>query len=349
MPQHAIQFLALQSTAAVPQHVGQLARAHKGVTLLFMDIVGFTQMSKAVEPQEVMIFLNTLFSLFDQLTNMHGVHKVETAGDCYIVGGGIMSPQPSSDGFQVVAEDDVDPAVSARQVMEFAKAMLEVAGQVKMPDTHQPVRIRVGLHTGNVVSGLIGSKLPKFSVFGDAMNTASRMESTGVPGRIHVSEATRNLLPQEEWEATGGVEVKGKGLMESYLWIPRLGKLSDSSQHHKASPSIPQSPGLGNAQQSLPGPTSPFPALGPAIHLLCSPRSSHAVMPFDLLHTRERGWEQVSGQQFLHAMTSIPESNFSSKIIRTTQSLYLFGRGSTLPPALSPTAPAQPNRMYESF
>eukprot|EP00967_Tisochrysis_lutea_P033875 scaffold40312_cov22-Tisochrysis_lutea.AAC.1 len=207
-----------------------------------------------------------------------------------------------------------------------------------------------------------------------------------------------------------------QGLMESYLWIPRLGKLSDSSQHHKASPSIPQSPGLGNAQQSLPGPTSPFPALGPAIHLLCSPRSSHAVMPFDLLHTRERGWEQVrsciaegrrtdklgphcdhdgqhtsafpihsavglitcthtqtracglgvwvvclhvrarvracacvSGQQFLHAMTSIPESNFSSKIIRTTQSLYLFGRGSTLPPALSPTAPAQPNRMYESF
>ncbi|KAF5832603.1 nucleotide cyclase [Dunaliella salina] len=220
MPQHAIQFLALQSTAAVPQNVGQLARAHKGVTLLFMDIVGFTAMSKAVEPQEIMVFLNTLFSLFDQLTNMHCVHKVETAGDCYIVSSGIMSSQQSTDGFQVVAEEEMDPAVSARQVMECAKAMLEVANQVKMPDTHQPVRIRVGLHTGNVVSGLIGSKLPKFSVFGDAMCMASRMESTGVPGRIHVSATTRDLLPHENWEAKGLTEVKGKGPMETFLWIP---------------------------------------------------------------------------------------------------------------------------------
>eukprot|EP00200_Dunaliella_tertiolecta_P002526 CAMPEP_0202348956 /NCGR_PEP_ID=MMETSP1126-20121109/6653_1 /ASSEMBLY_ACC=CAM_ASM_000457 /TAXON_ID=3047 /ORGANISM="Dunaliella tertiolecta, Strain CCMP1320" /LENGTH=658 /DNA_ID=CAMNT_0048940695 /DNA_START=339 /DNA_END=2315 /DNA_ORIENTATION=- len=349
MPQHAIQFLALESSEAVPEHVGQLARAHKSATLMFMDICGFTSMSKEVEPVQVMAFLNTLFSHFDKLVDIHGVHKVETAGDCYIVSGGIM--KQAADGLGQAVVESHDPKESARRVMEFAKAILDVAEQVKMPNTQQPVRIRIGMHTGDVVSGMIGTKLPKFSLFGDAMNTASRMESTGVPGRIHVSEATYNLLPHAhgEWEATGGVEVKGKGLMESYLWIPRLGKLSDSSQHHKASPSIPQSPGLGNAQQSLPGPTSPFPALGPAIHLLCSPRSSHAVMPFDLLHTRERGWEQVSGQQFLHAMTSIPESNFSSKIIRTTQSLYLFGRGSTLPPALSPTAPAQPNRMYESF
>ncbi|KAF5832535.1 hypothetical protein DUNSADRAFT_11530 [Dunaliella salina] len=179
LPQHAIQFLALQSTAAVPQSVGQLARAHKGVTLLFMDIVGFTAMSKAVEPQEIMVFLNTLFSLFDQLTNMHRVHKVETAGDCYVVSGGIMSSQQSSDGFQVVAEEEMDPAVSARQVMECAKAMLEVANQVKMPDTHQHTHTHTRLHTGDVVSGVIGSKLPKFSVFGGAMITASRMESTG--------------------------------------------------------------------------------------------------------------------------------------------------------------------------
>ncbi|KAF5828584.1 hypothetical protein DUNSADRAFT_17388 [Dunaliella salina] len=168
---------------------------------------------------EIMVFLNKLFSLFDRLTDVHRVHKIETAGDCYIVGGGIISPDQSANGFQCVM-DDQDPAESAERVMEFAKALLETAKQVKMPDTNEPVRVRVGLHTGDVVSGLIGSKMPKFSIFGDTMNTASRMESTGVPGRIHVSETTQRLLPQESWESTGGVEVKGKGQMQTYLWVP---------------------------------------------------------------------------------------------------------------------------------
>ncbi|KAF5837936.1 hypothetical protein DUNSADRAFT_3657 [Dunaliella salina] len=187
MPQHAVQFLATESSEAVPEHVGQLARAHKGVTLLFMDIVGFTSMS-----------------------------KVETAGDCYIVSGGIMSPRHSTREFGLVVEDQ-DPVEAAARVLDFAKAMLEAAKQVKMPDTNEPVRVRVGLHTGDVVSGLIGSKLPKFSIFGDTMNTASRMESTGLPGRIHVSETTQRLLPSEVWESSGGVEVKGKGHMQTYF------------------------------------------------------------------------------------------------------------------------------------
>jgi len=222
MPQHAIQFLAMESTEAVPEHVGQLARAHQDVTILFMDVVEFTSFSKNVKPVEVMVFLNKLFSLFDRLTDVHGVHKVETAGDCYIVAGGVMSPTQSSNGFRCVAEDH-DPAESAKQVMDFAKALLEAAKQVNMPDTNEPVRVRVGLHTGDVVSGLIGSKMPKFSVFGDTMNTASRMESTGVPGRIHVSETTQKLLQtSEQWESTGGLEVKGKGQMQTYLWVPAV-------------------------------------------------------------------------------------------------------------------------------
>ncbi|KAF5829769.1 hypothetical protein DUNSADRAFT_15534 [Dunaliella salina] len=220
LPQHAIQFLAMQSVEAVPENVGQLARAHQDVTIMFMDIVGFTEMSKNCKPVEVMVFLNTLFSMFDRLVDIHGVHKVETAGDCYIVSGGIMSPSQSGKGFGLVVEEKHDPKESAKRVMEFAKALLETAGQVRMPDTHQPVQVRVGLHTGDAVTGLIGSKLPKFSIFGDTMCTASRMESTGLPGRIHVSEATRALLQHEQWEATGGIEVKGKGLMDTYLWAP---------------------------------------------------------------------------------------------------------------------------------
>ncbi|KAF5842601.1 hypothetical protein DUNSADRAFT_6451 [Dunaliella salina] len=224
-----IVFLALESTAAVPGHIADLAHAHKGVTLLFMDIVGFTSMCKNVEPVDVMVFLNTLFSLFDQLTDIHGVHKVETAGDCYIVSGGILSPKSSKE-FGLVVEDQ-DPLESAARVMEFAKAMLDAAQQVMMPDTKQPVRVRVGMHTGNVVSGLIGSKLPKFTIFGDTMCTASRMESTGVPGRIHVSETTHELLQHSElWEPTGGVEVKGKGLMQTFLWVPQPNKPPSTSQ-----------------------------------------------------------------------------------------------------------------------
>mmetsp|Transcript_26358 Transcript_26358/g.71294 ORF Transcript_26358/g.71294 Transcript_26358/m.71294 type:complete len:144 (+) Transcript_26358:182-613(+) len=102
----------MESSQAVPAHVSRLARGHLGVTLLFMDICGYTSMSKEVEPVQVMVFLNTLFSLIDQLVDVHGVHKVETAGDCYIVSGGIMK---QSAGGQTVVESH-DPAESAHRV-----------------------------------------------------------------------------------------------------------------------------------------------------------------------------------------------------------------------------------------
>ncbi len=88
-----------------------------------------------------------------------------------------------------------------------------------MPHNGEPVVIRIGLHTGPCVSGLVGTKLPKFSIFGDTMNTASRMESTSKPGHIQVSASTWELLAEcEEWQATGGVEIKGKGKMDTFFW-----------------------------------------------------------------------------------------------------------------------------------
>ena len=95
-------------------------------------------------------------------------------------------------------------------LISFSKALLRCSKTVLMPHNGQPTIVRVGLHTGPVVSGLIGTKLPKFSIFGDAMNTASRMESTCKPLCIQVSEATRGLLPLHTFTPTGGVEVKGK-------------------------------------------------------------------------------------------------------------------------------------------
>ncbi|KAL6765967.1 nucleotide cyclase [Haematococcus lacustris] len=196
-----LEFLATNRGNNAPEDVAQLARQHKDVTLLFMDIVGFTSMAKEVAPETVMVFLNTLFGVFDLLVDVHGVMKVETAGDCYIVAGGILS-------FDLLEHHD--PADSAARVMAFAKDMMASSKQVKMPHNDEPVCIRIGLHTGDCVSGLIGTKAPKYAVFGDTMNTASRMESTCTPGRIQVSAVTHALLPHEAWEATGGVLAKGK-------------------------------------------------------------------------------------------------------------------------------------------
>ncbi|KAF5829774.1 nucleotide cyclase [Dunaliella salina] len=217
--QHAIEFLAKRDSNAdtIPQNVGKLARSHKMATVLFMDICGFTSMSKAVEPHKVLEMLNTLFSAVDKLTDEYKVHKVETAGDCYIVSCGVLWDQ-TSNGFQCTLDNHDHPEVSARRMMEFAKAVLQETGKAKMPNSSEPVQMRVGIHSGDVVSGLIGSKLPKFSIFGDTMNTAARMESTGKPGRIHVSETTQGLLPEYAWEAMGKINVKGK-VWNNVFWI----------------------------------------------------------------------------------------------------------------------------------
>ncbi|KAJ9516085.1 hypothetical protein QJQ45_024507 [Haematococcus lacustris] len=218
-PRHIVEYLSTNKSVSAPQQMAQLARQHQDVTLLFMDIVGFTALSKEVPPEAVMVFLNTLFALFDSLCDKHGVMKVETAGDCYIVAGGILglpnnksgpcSQGVQDDGFTEVLQEH-DPVDSASRVMAFAKDMMAASKTVMTPHNNQPVVIRIGMHTGNCVSGLIGQKIPKFAVFGDTMNVASRMESTCIPGRIQLSAATARLLPHEPLRSTGGIQVKGQ-------------------------------------------------------------------------------------------------------------------------------------------
>ncbi|GIL52244.1 hypothetical protein Vafri_8173 [Volvox africanus] len=178
-------------------------------------------MCSEVEPRQTMTLLNELYSRYDALLDNYGVYKVETIGDCYFVAGGLM--REDEDGMTVVCDRSSkgDPLHTER-VLAFAKAMLVAARQVVMPTSGQPVEVRVGLHTGPVVSGVVGTRMPRFCLFGDTVNTASRMETTGVPGAIHASEATFRKLPlseQAEWKPTGGIQVKGKGLMQTYLWM----------------------------------------------------------------------------------------------------------------------------------
>ncbi|PNH05888.1 Atrial natriuretic peptide receptor 2 [Tetrabaena socialis] len=166
-------------------------------------------------PQQA--FLNDLYTRLDGLLDGFGVYKVETIGDCYVAAGGLMRVDEQT-GAVTVRSEDVDPQHASRTV-RFAKvgALLAAAASVRLPHTGEPVRLRVGIHSGPAMSGVVGTRMPRFCLFGDTVNTASRMESTGEAGAIHVSQATRDLCPDEPWEPTGGVEVKGKGRMLTYL------------------------------------------------------------------------------------------------------------------------------------
>ncbi|PNW74300.1 hypothetical protein CHLRE_13g603350v5 [Chlamydomonas reinhardtii] len=195
-----------------------LATSHSMITVMFCDIQGFTPMCKEVRPVVVMAFLNDLFTRLDALLDEFGVYKVETIGDCYVAAGGLMKTDEDT-GAVTVRSDDVDP-LHAYRTVQFAKALLRAASAVRLPTTGQPVRMRVGIHSGSAMSGVVGTRMPRFCLFGDTMNTASRMESSGEPGAIHVSAATRELVPGEDWEPTGGVDVKGKGRMDTYLLRP---------------------------------------------------------------------------------------------------------------------------------
>ncbi len=173
----------------------------ESVSVLFADIVGFTALSSRTSPEELVTMLNELFSAFDRLAEKHGLEKIKTIGDAYMVVAGI--PQPIADHAIALAHMALD--MNAAIAAYAAKAGSDLT-------------IRIGIHSGSVIAGVIGEKKFIYDLWGDTVNTASRMESTGVPGRIHVSEATFTLIREEfELEQRTPIEVKGKGLMTTYL------------------------------------------------------------------------------------------------------------------------------------
>ncbi|GFR47225.1 hypothetical protein Agub_g8909 [Astrephomene gubernaculifera] len=262
-PRHVLEHMALDTARAAQRptpfsfHMfgrdcSQLATKHEAVTILFADIKGFTDMCKEVEPEVVMSFLNELYNRLDSLLDVYGVYKVETIGDCYMVAGGLI--RKDEEGFPSVHDPGAVDPLHAVRVMSFAKAMLREAGQLRMPLSGDPLKIRIGIHSGPVVSGVVGMRMPRFCLFGDTVNTASRMESTAEPGTIHVSGDAQTLLRKEYWEPTGGVEVKGKGLMHTFVW---RGNDSETAPHllpPGASISGAASGGSGSGGAGMPTP-----------------------------------------------------------------------------------------------
>nr|AYD91335.1 Olfactory guanylyl cyclase GC-D [Carcharhinus amblyrhynchos] len=178
------------------------------VTIYFSDIVGFTTISALSEPIEVIDLLNDLYTLFDAVLGNHDVYKVETIGDAYMVASGL----PKRNGNKHAAE-----------IANMSLDILSSVGSFKMrhmPDV--PIKIRIGIHSGPCVAGVVGLTMPRYCLFGDTINTASRMESTGLPYRIHVNQSTvkilRNLNEGYRIQLRGKTELKGKGIEETF-WL----------------------------------------------------------------------------------------------------------------------------------
>jgi class 3 adenylate cyclase len=185
------------------QHQDLIADGFPEVTVLFVDLVDFTRRSQHRSPQEVVQVLDELFSTFDQLTRRHGLEKIKTIGDAYMVAGGL--PEPRSDHAQAVAD------LALTMQVELARRS-DTGGQ--------PLQARIGIDTGPVVAGVIGADKFSYDLWGDTVNTASRMESTGVPGCIQVTDrAYRRLRDGYRFERRGPVAVKGKGEMVTWFLV----------------------------------------------------------------------------------------------------------------------------------
>ena len=182
--------------AELKQRGETTARRHEEISVMFADIVGFTPLAAEMDPEEMVAQLNEVFSSFDALAQRHGVEKIRTIGDNYMVAAGV--PTPMEDHAEALA-------AMAIEMIAYAE--------------DSPWSFRIGINSGPAVAGVIGTKKFQYDVWGDTVNTASRMESHGEPGRIQISEATNTLI-RDTFATTprGPIEVKGKGTLDTW-WL----------------------------------------------------------------------------------------------------------------------------------
>jgi class 3 adenylate cyclase len=191
--------------ARLKQGEAVIADRFPEVTVLFADLAGYTASSDRSSPERLVQVLGDLFTAFDGLAQRHGLEKIKTVGDAYMVAGGLPVPRPDH----------------AEAVAEMALAVREEVGRHLDP-SGQPLAVRIGIDTGPVVAGVIGTSKFSYDLWGDTVNTASRMESQGVVGCIQVTERTyRRLRDRYRFERRGPVQVKGKGELVTWFLLAR--------------------------------------------------------------------------------------------------------------------------------
>jgi adenylate cyclase len=196
---------------------GLIAETYADVTVLFADLVDFTPFAERTPPERVVSVLDTVFSAFDGLAERHGLEKIKTIGDAYMVVGGLPKPRPDH------------AAAMAEMALEMHDALRVLGGSLGLE-----LAIRVGMASGPVIAGVIGRRKFIYDLWGDTVNTAARMETHGLPGRVQVTRATyERLRDRYAFEERGEIEVKGKGRVRTYLL---LGPLEQRAPASDASP-----------------------------------------------------------------------------------------------------------------
>lgn len=198
LPEHVIERLKTNDEYLIVDSV-------ENASILFADVVGFTRLSQLMPPEELIALLNNIFSHFDVLTMVHQLDKMKTIGDSYMVVGGLPGSRP--DHLEAIANLALD-------MMNFGKNKQLTEILMKYPN----FQIRVGIHIGNAVAGVIGIEKISYDIWGDSVNTASRMESHSVPNKIHTSREVYDRLKDKfVFEERGEIDIKGKGKMNTYF------------------------------------------------------------------------------------------------------------------------------------
>ena len=185
---------------------GIIADSIDEATVMFSDLVGFTKISTELTPQELVQMLNRIFSEFDTIASAHGLERIKTIGDAYMLGSGILKME----------------AHRPQAVADVALSMMDVIDDISMEFDHD-LKCRIGIHTGPIVAGIIGTRKFAYDIWGDTVNVASRMESHGIAGRIHLSQHARLTIGNTyQFDDRGDISIKGKGVMKTCFLLGKL-------------------------------------------------------------------------------------------------------------------------------